>query len=215
MAKDRSRQERPGDLRRRAEEALSRKKTGAPPAMPEEDVRALVHQLQVHQIELEMQNEELKSANSLVEETRNRYVDLYELAPVGYLTLGENGIILETNLTAAAQLGIERSSLTKRPFQDFIVPADRDKFRSHLNEVFTSRKRRSCEIGLMTKSEGDFYALLDTVFILDSGAKKLCRTTATDITQRKRTENLINVRLSLLEFATSHSIEELLQKILG
>jgi len=214
LARDQSRQERPGNLRRRAEEALSRKKTGEPCTMPEEDARALVHELQVHQIELEMQNEELKRVNALVEETRNRYVDLYELAPIGYLTLGENGMVLEANLTAAVQLGIERSGLIKRPFQDYIVPADRDKFRSHLNEVVTGKKRQSCEIGLMTKSGGDFYALLDTVFILDSSGKKLCRTTATDITQRRRAENLVNVRLSLLEFAASHSSEELLQKTL-
>jgi len=214
MPKDQSRQERPGDLRRRAEEALSRKKAGEPSTMSEEDARALVHELQVHQIELEMQNEELKRANALVEETRNRYVDLYELAPIGYLTLDEDGIVIEANLTAAGQLGIERSTLLKRPFQDYVVPADRNKFRSHLNEVLTSRERHSCEIGLMTKSGGDFYALLDTLFILDSSGKKLCRTTATDFTQRKRAENLVNVRLNLLEFAASHSPEELLQKTL-
>jgi PAS domain S-box-containing protein len=121
---------------------------------------------------------------------------------------------LEANLTVALQLGIERSGLIKRPFHGHIVPADRDKFRSHLNEVVTSKKRQSCEIGLMTKSGGDFYALLDTLFILDSSGKKLCRSTATDITQRKRAENLVNVRLNLLEFAASHSSEELLQKTL-
>lgn len=214
MAKEQSRQEHPGDLRRRAEDALSRKKTGEPSIMPEEDVRALVHELQVHQIELEMQNEELKRASAMVEETRNRYVDLYEFAPIGYLTLDENGMVIEANLTAAVQLGIERSGLIKRPFQNFILPLDRDKFRSHLNEVFTGEKRQSCEIGLMTKSGGDFYALLDTLFILDSSGKRLCRTTATDITQRKRAENLVNVRLGLLEFAASHSSEELLQNTL-
>jgi len=214
LPKDKSRQEHPGELRRRAEEALNRKKTGEPSIMPEEDVRALVHELQVHQIELEMQNEELKRANAMVEETRNRYVDLYELAPIGYLTLAENGIVLEANLTVAVQLGIERSGLIKRPFQNYIVPADRDKFRSHLSKVVTSEKRQSCEIGLMTQSGGDFYALLDTVFILDSSGKQLCRTTATDITERRRAENLVNVRLSLLEFAASHSSEELLQKTL-
>lgn len=214
MAKDQSRPEHPDDLRRRAEDALSRKKTGEPATMPGEDIRALVHELQVHQIELEMQNEELKHVNAVVEETRNRYVDLYELAPVGYLTLAENGMVLEANLTAAVQLGIERSSLIKRPFQDYIVPADRDKFRSHLNEVVTSKKRQSCEIGLITKSGRDFYALLDTLFILDSSGKKLFRTTATDITERKQAENLVNIRLNLLEFAASHSSEELLQKTL-
>ena len=143
----------------------------------------------MHQIELEMQNEELKRAKAEVEETRNRYIDLYELAPVGYLTLDENGRILEANLTAAVQLGIERSGLIKRPFQNYIVPADRDKFHSHLNEVVRSKKQQSCEIELITKSGSDFYAHLDTVFILDSSGNQLCRTTATGITELKRAED--------------------------
>src|SRR5208337_2656422 len=105
----------------------------------------------------------------------------------------------EANLTAAGQLGIERGALLKRPFEDYIVPADRDKFRSHLNEVVTSKKRHSCEIGLMTKSGGDFYALLDTLFILDSSGKKLCRTTATDISERKQAEILLSAKNAEME----------------
>ena len=215
LAKDQSRQEQPGDLRRRAEDALSRKKTGEPSTMPEEDVRALVHELQVHQIELEMQNEELKRVNALVEETRNRYVDLYEFAPIGYLTLEENGTVLEANLTIARQLGIERSGLIKRPFQDYIVPVDRDKFRSHLDGVVTSTKRQSCEIGLTTKSGGDFYALLDTLFILDSSGKKLCRTTATDITERKLIEDTQVFLAQSGRIASGENFFESLARYLG
>ncbi|MDR3553737.1 MAG: PAS domain S-box protein [Syntrophobacteraceae bacterium] len=202
-----------GELRRRAEEWLetTRAETGQ---RESHDTARLCHELQVQQVELGMQNEELRNALVQIEESRQRYSDLYEFAPVGYLTLGEKGTVLETNLTAAVQLGIERSGLIKRPFQGYVMPADRDKFRSHLNEVFTSGKRQSCEIGLTTKSGGDFYALLDTVFMVDSSGKKLCRTTVTDITERKRTENLVNVRLRLVEFAASHSAEEVLQKTL-
>ena len=188
MAKEQPRQEQPGGLHRRAEEALSRKMTGEPCTMPEEDVRVLVHELQVHQIELEMQNEELKRANAMVEEARNRYADLYEFAPVGYLTLDEKGLVLEANLTIVRQLGIERASLINYPFSLYIAPLDRSVFSSHMNKVVTSKQRQSCQIGLMAKSGGDYHAFLDSIFVEDSSGKKLCRITVTDITERKRAE---------------------------
>ncbi len=157
--------------------------------MPEEDVRVLVHELQVHQIELEIQNEELKRANAMVEEARNRYADLYEFAPVGYLTLDEKGLVLEANLTIVRQLGIERSSLINYPFPLYIAPVDRSVFSSHLNKVVTSKQRQSCQIGLMAKSGGDYYAFLDSIFVEDSNGNKSCRITVTDITARKKAED--------------------------
>ncbi len=213
LEKDMGASTKPADLRRHEDEWLKTRQTETDQCETHDTERPY-HELAAHHVDLEIQNEELNRANALVEETCNRYVDLYELAPIAYLTLDENGILIEANLTAAVQLGIERSDLIKRPFQDYIVPTDRDKFRSHLNDVVTSEKRHSCEIGLMRRSGGDFYALLDTSFTLSPSGKKLCRTTATDITQRKRAENFVNVRLSLLEFAAYHSSAELLQKTL-
>ena len=85
--------------------------------MPVEDVRKLVEELQIHQIELEMQNEELRSVQYELEQSRKKYSDLYDFAPVGYLTINEEGRIVEANLTAAKQLGVERSILIGKPFQ--------------------------------------------------------------------------------------------------
>jgi PAS domain S-box-containing protein len=189
MAKEQSRQEQLNELRRRAEEALSGKKTAEPCTMPEEDVRALLHELQVHQIELEMQNEELRCANALVEEARNRYVDLYELAPVGYLTLDENGLILEANLTIARMLGVERSRLVGSPLSAYIVIADWYAFRSHLGNVLKDNTHQTCEVRFMKAGGGDFHALLDTIFITDAVSKRQLRISATDITDRKGTED--------------------------
>jgi PAS domain-containing protein len=103
------------ELRNRAVETL-KSKSSSIENMPVEDVRKLVEELQVHQIELEMQNEELRSVQYELEQSRKKYSDLYDFAPVGYLTISEEGRIVEANLTAAKQLGIERSFLIGKPF---------------------------------------------------------------------------------------------------
>jgi len=86
----------------------------------------MTHELLVHRVELEMQIEELKSAHNLMEEARDRYLDLYELAPVGYITIGRECLITETNLTAAAMLGIDRTILINRRFSNCVSPQDKD-----------------------------------------------------------------------------------------
>ena len=112
MTQDGNFKEKSGDLRKRAEELLRQKiadvKDISGP-LPE-DVQKLVHELQVHQIELEMQNEDLRRAQLALEESRDRYLDLYDYAPVGYFTLDKNALILEANLSGAGLLGMERGS---------------------------------------------------------------------------------------------------------
>src|SRR5512133_3278133 len=86
----------------------------------------LMHDLQVHQVELQLQNEELRRAQLALELSHARYFDLYDLAPVGYLTVAANGLIVEANLSVAILLGIARSVLVKRPLNQFIVKAHQD-----------------------------------------------------------------------------------------
>jgi len=106
------------DIRQRAE-AIAREKAAQAPenlqALVPEGPERTLHELQVHQIELEMQNEELRRTQQELEASRARYFDLYDLAPVGYLTLSEQGLILEANLTFANLLGMTRGSLVKQP----------------------------------------------------------------------------------------------------
>jgi len=121
-------------LRRRAE-ALAAEKAGGMPenadVLSPDSARRALHELRVHQIELEMQNEELRRTQQELEASRERYFDLYDLAPVGYFTLSEQGLILEANLTAAKLFGVARSVLVKQPLSRFILPEDQDNHYRH------------------------------------------------------------------------------------
>ena len=111
------------ELRRLAEEKV-REKAGrfqeSIDTLSSEEIRQTLHALQVHQIELEMQNDELRRAHAIIDESRARYFDLYNLAPVGYCTISDKGLILEANLTVADLLGMPRSALVKQPVSRFI-----------------------------------------------------------------------------------------------
>ena len=104
----------------------------------------LIHELRVHQIELEMQNEELRRAQEIIEESRRRYSDLYDFAPVGYLTLDELGVVKEANLTATRQLAKERRRLVGRHFTAFLSTKGREAFRRHLQLVLQDQGPQTC-----------------------------------------------------------------------
>jgi PAS domain S-box-containing protein len=180
------------ELRRKAEELLKSRSLEAeeldPAAIPN-----LLHELQVHQIELEMQNDELRQAQVALEASYVRYTDLYDFAPVGYLTLDETGLILEANLTAARQLAIPRSRLLKQSFPLLAPREDREKLRGHLRQVFQSQERQSAEIRLAPKDRPGFFVQVDSIFVQDAAGKGLCHTSFTDITDRKRAEEILRM----------------------
>ena len=124
----------------------SRRDAGKPGGASPEETRRALHELQVHQIELEMQNEELRRTQEELEASRARYFDLYDLAPVGYFTLSEQGLILEANLTAARLLGVARGALVKQPLSRFILPEDQDIYYLHRKELLETGapRRGSC-----------------------------------------------------------------------
>jgi PAS domain S-box-containing protein len=142
-------------LRKRAEEFL-KKHPKAIKEITTENVKKLVEDLYVHQIELEIQNEELRRAQSEVEVSRDRYSDLYDFAPVGYVTILEKGLILQANLSCGDMLGIERSSLIGKPFSRFIKKDDQDVFSFHRKTLFETKAKQVCELKLIRKDRRRF-----------------------------------------------------------
>lgn len=198
---------RASDLRQRAEEE-ARADSEKPLDMlsPEETLQVL-HELRVHQIELEMQNEELRRAQVELEASRARYFDLYDLAPVGYVTLSEEGIILEANLTAATLFGVAEGNFVKRPLPQFILPADQDVYYLHRKQLFETSSPQICELRMLKKDGIQFWARLEATVAQDTDGAPVCRTVVSDITERKRAEAELLEMNRHLEDATARANE--------
>jgi PAS domain S-box-containing protein len=167
-------------LRRRAEEIARQKATRS----PEETPRTL-HELRAQQIDLEMQNEELRRARAELEAERARYFDLYDLAPVGYCTLSEQGLILEANLTAATLLAVARGALVEQPLSRFILKEDQDLYYMHRRQLFETGDPQAFELRMLRPDAAPFQAHLEATAAQDADGAPLCRVVMSDITERK------------------------------
>jgi hypothetical protein len=177
-----------GDLRRRAEKLLKTREPDPISYQGDAEVLRLLHELQVHQIELEMQNTELLQARDEIEIALEKYTDLYDFAPVAYFTLDHVGSIRAANLTGASFLGIERSKLLGSGFSQFVVNEHRQLFAEYLRKVFASQGKESCEVKLTTKRNPPPCVLIEAI-VLSQG--KECRVAVIDITRRKDAEKLL------------------------
>lgn len=149
------------------------------------DFCELIEKLKIHQIELEMQNEELCSTHARLEESQQKYFELYDLAPVGYVTMDPKGIILEINLTAADLLGLPRSQLISKYFGQFVFPDFQDIFYMHCNAVLNTREKKNCELKFVKTDGGQFFVQMNTLPILtENGQVSELRATMTDMTER-------------------------------
>ena len=178
-------------LRQRAEKVFREKAAGPLGNMavqtPEEIEKAL-HELRVHQIELEMQNEELRQAQTQLDISQTRYFDLYDLAPVGYFTLSETGLILEMNLTACSQLDKARGALIKQRFSSLILSDDQDIFFRHRKLLFETGAPQVYDLRLTKKDAAPFWVRIDSTLARDTDGMPICRATMIDITERKQAE---------------------------
>jgi PAS domain S-box-containing protein len=197
------------DLRRRAEERLEAESI-SPEALSPAEAARLIHELQVHQIELELQNEELRQAQVQLAESRDKYADLYDFAPVGYLTLGKAGKILEANLTAATMLGLERSKLLGLYFSHLLMETDRRILRQLLNNSFDQPERRG-EFHLQDGNGGVRTMLLDILFLQDAEGQERRRVAMTDITELKRTQEELRLHKEDLEELVASRTTELFE----
>ncbi len=178
------------ELRRRAEESVGDKSTLADVAestLPE-STKAALHELRVHQIELEMQNDELHRTQRELEDSRALYFELYDLAPVAYCSVGENGLVLEANLMASTLLGVDRGSLARQLFSRFILKEDQADYYLYRKELFKDRLRKTCELRMSRPDGLVFNARLDSAIVQDVCGVPVCRIVISDITERKLAE---------------------------
>lgn len=149
-------------------------------------------ELHVHQVELEIQNEQLRQIQLELEKSRSKYTDLFDFAPIGYFVLDKKGTIVEVNLTGTSMLGIERKHLRNEPFSLSMCKEDRDRFCRALQDVFKTDTCRRCEIKLLRKDQGRFFAelLLEPVKDPD-GTIVQCCIAVIDITERKAIEQTL------------------------
>lgn len=174
-------------LRTDAEALLSRlspAKETAPPA----DV--MLHELLVHKVELEMQIEELRRSHDAMEEARDRYVDLYDFAPVGYITLNRECLISDINLTGATLLGVDRSKLLNARFSKFVSVQDRDLWhRLFMNLMEHAEADKQAFVLEMVRADASpFYAYLDCQRRLSVNTSPMLRLALFDISKIKQAE---------------------------
>jgi len=183
-------------LRRQAEAKIAQEKKKLTALslshLSSDDVTSLVQELQVHQIELEMQNDALRKTQLELDRERERYFDLYNLAPVGYLTISAGGLILEANLTAARMLGVTRAYLIMQPMTQFIYTEDQDIYYLYRKKFFSSQENQSCELRLMDKNHYHRWTSLITLTLQDSKGNHIVRLILIDINEQKVYEHELN-----------------------
>ena len=167
--------------------------------MPVRPIDELLHELQEHQVELEVQNDALRQKQTELEAARDRYVDLYDFAPVGYLTLNSNGMIEELNLTAATLLDTERKDLLHCRFSALVVAEDQSRWMQLILSGMKSGGKSSVEMGLQRRDDTVFQAQLDCApQKVGAGGTAIC-IALTDISLRKRTEAELRQQVDELE----------------
>jgi len=178
-------------MRRRAEAVVRQKLRLSPETTAEvshEAMQHTLHQLQVHQIELEMQNEELRLTQLQLDTERARYFDLYDLAPVGYCTVSEQGLILEANIMAAKLLGVSRHDLVQQRVSRFIVKEHQDRFYLQRKQLIESGEPQSCELQMVKPDGTQFWTHLAATVETRSDEVIVLRMVISDITERKLAE---------------------------
>jgi diguanylate cyclase (GGDEF)-like protein/PAS domain S-box-containing protein len=172
-------------LRAAAEKKLAQM---APAAIPSRSVEEIFHELQICQVELGMQSEELHRAQLMLEESRDRYTDFYDSAPVGYVTLDSDALIDEINLTGAALLGKERGKLLHERFADFVAPEDIDHWTRYFTSVLQRDEKLSCELAVVRNDKTRCRVRLDSLRLLKYPESTVIRIVMTDISENMRSE---------------------------
>ena len=201
------------ELRRKAEQRLCARDVHPPEGPAIVDALALVHELQVHQIELEMQNEELLRARAAAEEASQKYGDLFDFAPVGYFLWDHAGRILEVNLAGASLLGLDRGAVIQKRFGQFVAMEHRARFAEFSTRVLANDAKQTCEVKILQDARA-VDVLIEGIAAQDGqGPLPLCRAAVIDLSPQKRAHELATANQALQsEIAARRQTEEELQR---
>ena len=184
-----------GAIRKRAEEIAQEDARAFPEdleSLTTEEAAGILHELRVQKIQLEMQNEALRDSEAELESSKARYFDLYDLAPVGYITASNEGVVFEANLTVASLLGRSRSALIRQPLSRFIHPEDQDIFQVSISQLFQTGSPQNCELR-MKKGPGNssFWVLMEKGLTTNKDGIPVASIIISDITRRKLAEHAL------------------------
>jgi PAS domain-containing protein len=178
-------------LREAAEKVLRKKPSKISEKLSETDSLKLVHELEVYQVELEMQNEELINARDEVRIANEKFTSLYDFAHTGYFTIDRNGKICMLNLSGAAMLGKERSKISNRSFRQFVTIDSLPQFNEFMLKVFDTHVKEKCHVRLITKGNQSIFVQIEGIVSAD---EEKCKIIAVDETMQKRTEELLKFK---------------------
>jgi two-component system, sensor histidine kinase PdtaS len=180
-------------LRQRAEDALQGKLVDLN-GLPADDIQSLLHELQVHQAELSIQNEELRRVQLDLEISRDVFSDLYNFAPAGYCTLSQKGRIRNANQTLGELLGVDQGKLLHRLLSDFVDSADQDEYYLHCQRALKEHRREESEIRLVKQTGEQIIARMESAFARNDPTQLLVM--LSDITEHKRAEDALRQALA-------------------
>jgi PAS domain S-box-containing protein len=207
-----------GTLRQQATEIVERPLADASPVANHE-LQRLVYELQIHQVELELQNQQLTEAQLALASSRDQYADLYDFAPLGYLTLDSSGVIVECNITAASLLGVGRESLLRSKFSRYVAPDSQDASYLYWKSLFNGAARKVCELQMRRAGNGTGWVRLEGISVKSlQQAETLCRVAIVDIEDviKARSElELLNTELEERVFLQVSQIELLARALAG
>jgi PAS domain S-box-containing protein len=189
----------PGEVLQRRVERFLAEKDPVQGAMSLEEVRSLVHELQVHQLGLEAENEALRRMQEQLEASRRNLAEWYDFTPVGYFTFDRKSLIVDVNLTGTAALGVEKEFLLNRPFFGFVEPELRGTFHAHLQQVFSGGGKHQCRLQLVPQGGAPFLASLESLAVRNHRGNYLCRTVVSDISGRVAAEERLSEQLRFLQ----------------
>ena len=164
-----------------------------------EEVQRLLREIETHHIELERQNEELRASQRQLEAYRDRYIDLYDFAPLGYVTLDEDGYVQEINLAGAKLLEADRGGLTGYAFVEYVAADNRTAFQEHVAQCVRERREVTSELHLVTRSGLSITVQLHSIPVAGPLDDTLCKTAITDITERRKMEEAIRRSRAFLQ----------------